>query len=336
MSRGRFGLFGVLALAAIAPAGCAGPGETVNEAAEASAPVLVLTPSVAPIDSSLLASLLETQDDYRLGAGDVVEVSALDLLEIGKVHTVETVVANDGTIALPLAGTFKARDRTVAELHSDVTTRLTRLIREPSVSVRLREYRSQRIAVLGNVNLPGVKTLERTRVTVSHAIGLAGGLKDPDAVQRAVLLRSHTGESVEVDLDALARGDLHQNLLLGPGDILQVLEPERFYVSGFVKTPGAHPLRRGMTALRAVAVAGGVLIPDASPSLARIHRPSPNGVTIIPVDLVAIADLEAEDVAIQAGDNLEVTQSGVRYVVVGVYNVIRGIVNVGYNLASLF
>lgn len=334
MTRGWIACFVVAAT--LASAGCAGPGETVNEAAQSREPVLILTPAVAPIDSTLLASLLETQDEYRLGAGDVVEISALDLLEVGKVHTVETVVGNDGTLALPLAGTFVVNDRTVADLHSAVTTRLARLIREPSVSVRVREYRSQRIAVLGNVNDPGVKTLERTRVTVSHALGLAGGLKEPDAVQRAKLLRSRTGETVDVDLDALARGDLHQNLLLGPGDILQVLEPERFYVSGYVKTSGAYPLRRGMTALRAVALAGGVLVPDASPSLARIHRPGPTGITVIPVDLVAIADAEADDVPILAGDNLEVTQSNTRFVLVGVYNVIRGVFSVGYNLASLF
>lgn len=323
--------------AALAGVGCAGPGETVNVAAQAGTSQLLLSsPSVAAIDTSLLASLLETQDEYLLGTGDVVEISVLDLLELGKVHTVETVIGADGAIVLPLVGTVQARDQTVSALQHELTTRLSRFIRQPSASLRLLEHRSQRIAVLGQVNSPGVKALERNRITVSHAIALAGGLKDPEVLQRAKLLRARTGESVEINLAKLAEGDLSQNVTVGPGDVLQVLDPEQFYVSGYVMRPGAYPLRRGTTALRAVALASGVMVPDASPSLARIHRPGKFGVTTIPVDLVAIAEGEAADPLILSGDNLEVTQSDLRFVVVGIYNVLRGVFSVGYNLAALF
>jgi polysaccharide export outer membrane protein len=56
----------------------------------------------------------------------------------------------------------------------------------------------------------------------------------------------------------LQEGRLTANILLQDSDVILVPPAERFYVTGFVKTPGAFPLPPGMTVRQALAVAGGI------------------------------------------------------------------------------
>ena len=67
-----------------------------------------------------------------------------------------------------------------------------------------------------------------------------------------------SAEVMRVNLDDLREGKLSANMLLQDSDTIIVPAAERFYVSGFVKTPGSFVLRPGMTVRQAIAEAGGL------------------------------------------------------------------------------
>lgn len=321
----------------LALAGCSSSGERVNQSGRE---LVVATPKrdFSALMSSSVLTLLDPSEQYRIGAGDVLMIKVLDLHEVDKLSELELQVRRDGQVRMPLIGMVEAVGKTVAELQEVIAERLgERYLQDPQVVVAIDTYNSRRIAILGAVKEPGVKELKRNQATVAEALALGGGLSEKAGMQ-AVLLRQLPGkktEQIEIELEALLRGDLRQNFTLKPGDALNVLPVERFFVAGFVEKPGEFELRRRTTIIGAIAVAGGIQIPAASPTLAQIRRRSPTGEEIlVDVDLVAIVDGEAEDVEIRAGDILEVLQSDARWLAVGIYDFFRGLVSIGVNAAS--
>jgi polysaccharide biosynthesis/export protein len=307
-------------------------GEKVNEASRdlvaAGEPAIVFALAAGP-------ALLQPDEDYLLGPSDVLVVSLLDIPTMGEMTEVSLEVSAGGAITLPVIGAVEVGGLSAPDCQVKIAEAARAYVLEPFVAVRVEDYRSRRIAVLGALIEPGVKYLQRNRVSINEALALAGGLS-MEAGLRAMVAHAGSEEPQIIDLEALARGDLTQNVWLSHGDVLQVLEPERFFVAGYVEEPGEFALRRRTTVLQAISLAGGLQIPDASPSMTRIRRSSSRGEQIIEVDLEAIAADEAPDVELVAGDLLEVRQGTGRFVLVGLYDFLKGVFNVGVGLASPF
>lgn len=317
--------------------GCTGPGEHVNDAAMA-----LWTepqhPSTAFVFSDVLTGL-GAQDEYRVGPDDVLAVGVRDLETLGERTVIEVQVSRRGEIELPLAGTVAVAGLTTGETRAAIARALARFLEAPDVGVVVREFKSARIAVLGAVAGPGFVSMPTTEISLTEALAMAGGLDD-SAGTRAYVFRARRapGEPARLDLDleALERGYLSQNPVLRRGDVVRVPKAPPVFVMGYVNHVGEYPLRKPTTVLEAIAIAGGVQIPDASPTLARIRRRTPAGERVIPIDLVAIANGEAADTVLVAWDVIEVTQSTTRWVVLGVVGFATRIVSFGYNLATLF
>lgn len=288
--------------------------------------------------TSVLAGISGGQE-HRIGPDDVLAVTVRDLDRLGERTTLEVQVSRSGRIEVPLAGDVEVAGLTAVEARAAVASALERFLQAPEVSVVVRESRSARIAVLGAVAQPGFVTLPGSHVSLTEALAMAGGLLER-AGTRAHVLRASREEGepfrVDVDLVALERGDLSQNVILRRGDVVQVPVAPPFFVMGYVHRVGEYPLRKPTTVLEAIAIAGGVQVPEASPTLAQIRRRTRGGEEVIPVDLVAIAEGEASDLAVQPFDIIEVPQSTARWAVLGVVNLVTRIVSFGYNLASLF
>jgi len=98
-------------------------------------------------------------------------------------------VRPDGHISLPLITDLNAASLTVPELNDSVNRMYGKLIPEMKVSVVLKEVVGNLIFVDGEVEKPGVFTLNKGPMTVQYAIAMAGGLKDT-AEPRTVLVTS--------------------------------------------------------------------------------------------------------------------------------------------------
>lgn len=322
----------LLFLLAVLSTGCAA-GQQVN----ASALSFTSPPTESAQPSQL--SALWSDDTYTVGPADVLTVRAYDLEEAGKPTELDLVVNPEGVVTLPLVGACPAAGHTLVEIEAEIARRLGRYVRQPEVQVTVAEYRSQRIAVLGAVKEPGLKALERRGATVAEAIALAGGTTSEAGIEARLLRRAPGGrlQAIDISLEGLDDGMVRSATALRKGDVLQVFPAPTIHVAGYVEKPGEFRLRQRTTVLGAVALAGGVQIPAASPSMTVVRRRCSDGSeTFLRVDLVAISDGSADDLVLEAGDIVEVQQSAARYIATGAYDFFRGFVNVGLNLASLF
>jgi polysaccharide export outer membrane protein len=199
--------------------------------------------------------------DYRIGAQDELEISAVGVKELNKV---KVRVSEDGLISLPLVGEVKV----VGLTRSAVEQKIARLLEEKyvqnaQVTIFITEFASKKVSVLGAVTTPGSYPL-MGRMRLMHIISAAGGLK-PSAGNEIIIIRElEDGSSTSIKIsinDLFISGDSSLNITIHPGDVVNIPEDKivLIYVFGQVKKPSALQVKRSNipTLLQAIATAGG-------------------------------------------------------------------------------
>jgi protein involved in polysaccharide export with SLBB domain len=191
----------LLAVALLALADCAGRGTAAP-------------PPSRPPDSELPGSA-------TLGAGDVFEARVYGEPELSGAYR----VGPKGDIVFPLC-----RRVTVGGLTANATAERLRAclsdgyIRNPYVSVIIKEYNSKKIFVFGEVQKPGTFVFE-DGMTVIQAVTLAGGFTKGASQNGTSVTRLVDGQEVKmkVPVQDIALGKA-PNVPLLPGDIVFVPE----------------------------------------------------------------------------------------------------------------
>jgi polysaccharide export outer membrane protein len=157
-------------------------------------------------------------EGYRLGPEDVIEVFVWKEPDLSTTATVRP----DGWIALPLVGELRAEGRTPSDLKREITAGLERFVELPVVTVMVKEIRSPKITVLGNVKAPG-RHLVPQPITVLDAIAMSGGFNEwADRDDVVIVRRTPSGtERIRVDVKAMLRKDV-EPVYLKPGDTVDV------------------------------------------------------------------------------------------------------------------
>lgn len=229
----------------------------VVSALQAAAPVP--PPPATPPQASL---------SYIIGPGDVLGIKVFDEPTISGPYNVDS----DGSITFPLVGRVEVQSKTVRDVEALLTKLLTGdYFRRPQMSVEIASYRSRSIFVLGEVRTPGKYSIEG-EVTLLEVIAKAGSLT-PTAGPEIIVQRYKEGlptvlapalpgderaaEVMRVKMSDLQEGRITANLLLQDGDTLFIPSADKFYVTGFVRSPGSFVLVPNMTVRQAIAVAGG-------------------------------------------------------------------------------
>ena len=277
--------------------------------------------------------------EYFLGAGDVLEISVYALEDPAETTRLERTVAKEGSISLPWVGELPVKGLTTKQLEERIRKAYaTRFIKNPQISIELKEHRSVAVVVTGAVRTPGVYYLNASRSSVLEILAMAGGLKE-DASDEIFVIRAGASSlpptalstntpadtnAQTIDASLLATGsemlpinlkqliddrDLQQNVDVRGGDIVAVRSVARnyVYVVGYVARPGAYEMRgsEAIDALRAVALAGG-LLPTARSENSYVVRETTNGQSIISVDLVKVAHGSEAPLVLSSGDTLVV------------------------------
>ncbi len=109
---------------------------------------------------------------YKIGPLDVLDVTVFKVPDLAK--TVQ--VAEDGSINYPLIGEVTAAGKTAHELEHDLTKKLgAKYLRDPQVTVMIKEYNSQRVTVSGSVKSSGVYAIKGS-TSLMQVIAMAGDI----------------------------------------------------------------------------------------------------------------------------------------------------------------
>ena len=215
-----------------------------------------------------LAQRADRLKDYVIGPEDVLQIQVWDHSDLER----SVFVSREGFFSYPLIGQVQAGGLTVAQLEKEIAGRLGKgYLVSPQVTVTVKEYRSQKVFVLGEVVNPAKYALTG-QTTLLDVLAQAGG-PTPEAGAEVIVIRpvdgrrknrptslqeAKAGETITVDLQRLMNGDIPQNMSLRDGDTVYVSKAQYFFVYGEVKKPGRYVLTQGTTVLKAITTAGGI------------------------------------------------------------------------------
>ena len=279
-------------------------------------------PNVPPASSN--SSSIKADNMYRIGPGDLLSIN---ILNRPKISSDGIRVDGRGMIQMPLVdGDIQAACKTERELARDIAARYVDYLKNPNVSVFVKEYQSQPVAVVGAVNAPGRFNLQR-RVRLLELLSFAGGPAERAGTNVQIIHTSsvscnepeaaapHSDSSTfdSINLNELLNGDDKLNPYMQPGDIVSLPTADQAFVVGNVYRPSAIPLKAPVTVSQAIAMAGGILPATKSDQIRIVRQGSKAKIKEeIRVDLKAINQRHAEDIMLQPNDIVDVPSSGTK------------------------
>lgn len=134
-----------------------------------------------------------TDEDYTLGADDVLVIGVLSLDAPDKITKITRTISKDGTVTLPLVGSIACAGMTAREFQERVIEAYgIKYLKDPQVDVAVAEYRSAPVVVTGAVGKPGVYFLRHNRSSVLEILSLADGLRE-EAGDNLLIVRNRQG-----------------------------------------------------------------------------------------------------------------------------------------------
>jgi len=174
-------------------------------------------PLCASVNSTGI-NIAPDEKPYTLGAGDQLRMDVFDVPE----YSGQFEVLIDGRVNLPVIGSVSVKGKTIPQANAEITSRYTRYIKRPLVTLTLESARPMTIALAGEINRPGSYTIALTNENnfpkVTEAINLAGGITRAAAV-REVRIRRRNTQPCNINLwDLFQNGNLSQDISLRDGD----------------------------------------------------------------------------------------------------------------------
>lgn len=181
-------------LAAVMLAGCGGPRMDISEMTAAQ-----------PVDLQAVPTVAAAPAEYRIGVGDKLDVR---VFQVADLSFAELVVDTSGNINMPLIGAVRSAGRTAGEMSADIAARLAaRYLRDPQVTVTVKEAANQKVTVDGAVTRPGVYEM-RGSTSLLQAVAMAEGPTTVADLTKVAVFRTVAGQrSVAVfDLASIRQG----------------------------------------------------------------------------------------------------------------------------------
>ncbi|WP_243373834.1 polysaccharide biosynthesis/export family protein [Geotalea sp. SG265] len=264
--------------------------------------------------------------DYVIGEGDGLDISVWGVRDLN----VSVRVRPDGKITIPGLGDVTASGVTPKELQSTLAVKFRSLVKNPIVTVAVREITNSKVYVFGGGVSSGVFDLNRrtTLLQLLCAIGNSapaasaapagrgpggGGTAANTRVadyKSAYVLRN--GAKIKQDFHKLfVDGDVSEDLVIESNDAIFIpqLMDKNIYVLGAVNVPRVIEYREGMTVMEAVLESGGFTrfakLNDTS--ILRKNGKKDLAISIKAKDLIMDGDL-AQNVKLKPGDYIIVKE----------------------------
>ncbi len=243
-------------------------------------------------------------DVYILGPGDGLDLKLFDAPELS--GAIDVLI--DGTVSLPLVGNVSVQGLTISQAQQWFTVLYRKQLRRPDLQLRMLKLRPVRVALVGEVERPGIYAVSSEKnilPTVIDALQNAGGITLNADLRQVQLQRRLPGEAPAYKLtslnllDVVFKGDQQQNPLLFDGDTIRVGRAEQpvpesvalastnltakritVYVVGEVERPGPTEVSANIPLVQAVLAAGGPKLNRASRSNVELVRINRNGTAL--------------------------------------------------------
>ena len=253
---------------------------------------------------------------YQIGPGDILQLSVPSIVSFNTAGAPsilgETgqgyIVYADGTIYLPYSGAVKVGGLTLQQAQEAVLRGLSTYLRSPQVVVAVKEFRSQRILITGQVEKPGYLPVTDVPMTLVGALSTTGGITerrggfDPRPVGGQInqsvtpaefpdlknVILKRGGQRYLVDVSKiLDSGDKALDPVLIDGDVVVLpgIQRVNVFVLGEVARPGLLEVNRTDTDLAdALMSTGGINQLTANPSRVYVIRGDYKNPTVYQVD----------------------------------------------------
>ena len=267
--------------------------------------------------------------ELMIGIGDLLKISVLGAQDYDQ----DVRVAGSGDIVIGLVGRVHVAGLTTEQAQALIRKRLVDggYFADPQVAVFEKEFATQGVSVLGEVQKPGVYPVTGPR-RLFDVLSLAGGTTPKAGPVVTISSRDKIKTLQLVNFSSDPQKNMAANVDILPGDTVVVSKAGVIYVVGDVKHPMGVIMENGghITILQALATAEG---PNSTAALrnAKIVRKGENGPTEVPVDLKKIMQAKAPDVTLQAEDVVFIPSSTAKNVGV---RTLQSIVNIATGVAT--
>ncbi len=244
-----------------------------------------------------------TSDEYvyTIGADDELEIDVW-----GYDSLKETVkVRADGMLSYQMLGDVHCAGLTPSQLSVKLTQNLSKFLREPTVVVKVKQIRSQKVTVIGDIPTQGTVYLEGPTRLLDLLTKC--GYNPTTSKVKEVLITRKNGQIIKIGLEELLEtGNLAQNVIIKNGDTIYLPKNTlgKVIVDGEVSKPGEYDIEKNSKVLISdiIRMAGG-LSPSALKHLAKIVRSSGNE-TFVNLESIQYAGNQSENYALNPGDRL--------------------------------
>ncbi|BCS33219.1 sugar ABC transporter substrate-binding protein [Luteitalea sp. TBR-22] len=195
------------------------PTRTVVLATAVLCPTLALAQAPAGVQAPASATPV-VDANYVIGPDDVLGVVFWEL----PTHGGDVVVRPDGKITLPLINDIQAAGLTPDQLRTSIRTASAKFIKDPDVTIIVKQINSKKVFVTGQVGKPGPYPITQP-TTVLQMLAIAGGPTDFAKKTRISVMRTVNGQTTSFKFnykDVIQGKKLEQNILLMPGDTVVI------------------------------------------------------------------------------------------------------------------
>jgi polysaccharide export outer membrane protein len=203
--------------------------------------------SASPATATTVPQLQSRDSRYQLCAGDSFDVS----FELSPEFNQTVLIQPDGFVTLKSVGDVKVLDQTVPQLTQTLREAYGKILNDPLIVVVLKDFQKPYFIADGQIGHPGRYEM-RGNLTLTEAVAIAGGFTDMSKHSQVRLYRRVADQwafAKTFNLKEMEqKGDLHEDPLLHPGDMLFVpknalskIKPFLPYTGVGANTQLSHP-----------------------------------------------------------------------------------------------
>jgi polysaccharide export outer membrane protein len=186
-------------------------------------------------EDSSSVGLHERYARYRLRKGDTFDVDMAFSPEFNQTVAIQP----DGFVTLKSIGSVHVEGQTIPELIETLKSSYAGILRDPAISISLKDFEKPYFIASGEVGRPGKYDL-RSTLTVTEAVAIAGGFSEKAKHSQVVLFRPLPAGGYEAKLlnakKLLASRNLSEDLQLQPGDMIYVPQNQISKIKPYLPT----------------------------------------------------------------------------------------------------